>query len=113
MIYEIRNYHFRPDLFEAYQAWAKTEAIPFLASRMQVLGFWANTDQPPEVNGAAQDALGTANITWILVWKDMDQRNADLNGAMSSPEWADIFSRVPGGRESYLRIEAKFAKSLT
>jgi hypothetical protein len=33
MIYEIRNYHFRPDLIDAYKAWAKAEAIPHLASR--------------------------------------------------------------------------------
>jgi len=32
MIYEIRNYHFRPDLIDAYKAWAKAEAIPHLAS---------------------------------------------------------------------------------
>ena len=30
MIYEIRNYHFRPDLIDAYKAWAKAEAIRIL-----------------------------------------------------------------------------------
>jgi len=39
MIYEIRNYHFRPDLIDAYKAWAKAEAIPHLAPQLDVLGF--------------------------------------------------------------------------
>ena len=34
MIYEIRNYHFRPDLIDAHKAWAKAEAIPHLASQL-------------------------------------------------------------------------------
>ena len=39
MIYEIRNYHFRPDLIDAYKAWAKAEAIPHLVSQLDVVGF--------------------------------------------------------------------------
>jgi hypothetical protein len=31
---------------------------------------------------------------------------------LESPEWKDIFSRVPEGLRSYLRIEAKFTESL-
>jgi hypothetical protein len=30
----------------------------------------------------------------------------------ASPEWEDIFSRVPGGLASYLRIETRFADAL-
>jgi len=31
---------------------------------------------------------------------------------LSNPAWQDIFSRVPEGMASYLRIEPKFADSL-
>src|SRR6266481_4850202 len=63
----------------------------------------------PEVNGAPQDHLGTANVTWIIRWRDLAQRNEVLPRVLSSPVWQDIFSRVPEGPASYLRIEAKFA----
>jgi hypothetical protein len=112
MIYEIRNYHFRPDLIDAYKAWAKAEAIPHLASQLDVLGFWINSKDAPEVNGAPQDHLGTANVTWIIRWRDLAQRNEVLPRILSSPAWQDIFSRVPEGPASYLRIEAKFADAL-
>jgi hypothetical protein len=112
MIYEIRNYHFRPDLIDAYKAWAKNEAIPHLASQLDVLGFWINSKDAPELNGAPQDPLGTANVTWIIRWRDLAQRNEVLPRILSSPAWQDIFSRVPEGSASYLRIEAKFADAL-
>jgi hypothetical protein len=77
MTYEIRNYHFRRDLIDAYKAWAKNEAIPHLASHLDVLGFWINSKDAPEVNGAPQDHLGTANVTWIIRWRDRPtQRSA-------------------------------------
>ena len=49
MIYEIRNYHFRPDLIDAYKAWAKNDAMPYLGTQMDVVGFWVNSNDPPEV----------------------------------------------------------------
>ncbi len=112
MIYEIRNYHFRPDLIDAYKAWAKAEAIPHLASQLDVLGFWIKSKDAPEVNGAPQDHLGTANVTWIIRWRDLAHRNEAWSRLWATPEWNDIFSRVPEGLASYLRIEAKFADSL-
>jgi hypothetical protein len=112
MIYEIRNYHFRPDLIDAYKAWAKAEAIPHLVSQLDVVGFWINSNDTPEVNGAPLDHLGTANVTWIIRWRDLAQRNEVLPRLVSSPPWQDIYARVPGGRASYLRSEAKFADAL-
>ena len=112
MIFEIRNYHFNPDLLDAYKNWATGEAIPFLSKQVDVLGFWVTTNDDPEVHGQALDDLGTANVTWIIRWRDLAQRNEEWPSVISSPEWSDIFSRVPGGLVSYLRIESKFAKSL-
>ncbi len=112
MIYEIRNYHFRPDLIEPYKAWAKSEASPYLGSLMDVVGFWINSNDAPEIMGEPHDHLGTANVTWIIRWPDLTQRNEVWARILASPEWIDLFSRVPGGPASYLRIEAKFADAL-
>jgi hypothetical protein len=112
MIYEIRNYHFRPDLFEAYKVWAKTEAMPYLGTQMDVLGFWVNSNDPPKVLAEPLDHLGSANVTWIIRWRDLAQGNEVWARVLASQEWNDIFSRVPEGLPSYLRLEAKFADAL-
>ena len=112
MIYEIRNYHFDPSLFPAYQKWAANEAIPHLARKLDLVGFWVSTSDSPEILGQPHDALGVANVTWIIRWNDLEQRASVLPPIFASPEWGEIFSRVPGGMESYRRIEAKFAESL-
>jgi len=112
MIYEVRNYHFRPDLLDAYKVWAKNDAIPFLGGKMDVVGFWVNTADAPEINGEPLDKLGSANVTWVIRWRDLAQRNVDLPAALGSKEWEAIFAKVPGGRASYLRTEAKFTEAL-
>jgi hypothetical protein len=112
MIFEIRNYHFDPARFDAYKAWAEREAIPYLARELDLVGFWVNTPDAAEVVGRAHDELGTANVTWIIRWRDQAQRNDVMPRLFATPEWNDIFSRVPGGMPSYLRIESKFAEAL-
>ena len=112
MVFEIRNYHFDPDRLGAYKVWAQGEAIPHLAQHMEIVGFWVNTSDPPEVSGKPQDELGSATVTWIIRWRDLDQRNEVMSRVLSSPDFQDIFSRVPGGPASYRRLEAKFAESL-
>ena len=71
MLFGIRNYHFNPALFEAYKEWAKAEAIPYSAQQLDVVGFWVSTHDAPVVNGAPQDTLGSANITWTIRWRDL------------------------------------------
>jgi hypothetical protein len=51
-------------------------------------------------------------VTWIIRWRDREQRNEVMPRLFASPEWADIFSRVPGGLPSYRRIEWRFADAL-
>jgi len=113
MIYEIRNYYFEPTRFDAYKSWAKNQAMAYLKRNLNVLGFWANTDTTPEINGRAMDDLGSANITWIIGWADITQRKATLDKVFAAPEWQAIFKNVPGGIGSYLRTECKFTESLT
>ena len=74
--------------------------------------FGVNGSDAPEVLGEPQDRLGSANVTWILCWRDLAHGNEVWTRVLASPEWIDIFSRVPEGRASYLRIEAKFTDSL-
>lgn len=112
MIYEIRNYHFKPELFDRYKDWARSKAVPHLGRELDLVGFWVSNADTPEVTGEPQDKLGVANVTWIIRWKDLAQRNDVLPRVLASPEWEAIFSHVPGGRSSYLRIEAKFADAL-
>ncbi len=113
MIYEIRNYHFAPDRFDAYKAWARSKALPYLKRKLNLIGFWTNTATNPEVLGEQKDPLGTANITWILAWNSMAERNDTMAKTFGSEEWKAIFADVPGGIDSYLRREAKFTESLT
>jgi hypothetical protein len=112
MIHEVRNYHFRPDLFEDYKAWAKDLALPYLGKRMDILGFWVNSADAPQVSGAPLDDLGSANVTWVIRWRDVAHRDKGWAEAVAGPEWEAIIARVPGGMASYLRSEAKFADAL-
>ncbi len=112
MIYEIRNYHFAPKRFDEYKTWARSKALPYLSRNLNLIGFWANTAAPPEVLGETTDPLGTANITWILGWNTMAERNDTMARVFASDEWKAIFAHVPGGIDSYLRRESKFTESL-
>ncbi len=112
MIYEIRNYHFDPARFAEYKTWAKEKALPFLDRELDLVGFWATGDMPSEINGAPMDELGSANITWIIRWADRETRDATMASVFTGEEWDRIFADVPGGMESYQRMESKFTEAL-
>jgi len=109
-IYEIRNYHFEPTFADEYRIWARDLATPHLRTHFDVVGFWVNTDIPPEISGKPLGELGSANVTWIIRWQSKEQRDEQSQAVYSSPEWQAIYAKVPGGRDSYLRIEAKFSQ---
>ncbi len=111
MLFEIRNYHFDPALFEDYKAWAKSKALPFLDRELDLVGFWA-TEGDSEVTGAEMDELGSANITWIIRWPDRATRDETMATVFTGDEWGGIFEHVPGGISSYKRMEAKFTENL-
>lgn len=111
-IYEIRSYHYEPTLLADYKAWIEDEALAYLSENLDVVGFWIDSGDPAEVSGEALDELGSANVTWIIRWPSMEVRSKERPGVFATDEWKDIASRVPGGRESYLRIEARFANSV-
>ena len=113
MLFEIRNYHIRPESLSAYSHWAKTHAVPHLTTKLDLVGFWINTAEPSQITGEAMDKLGSANVTWILRWRDIAERDETLPKIFGSDDWQPVFAQLPGGLDNYLRMESKFAQSLT
>ncbi len=114
MLYEIRNYHFEPTRFDVYKRWAESLAVPYLKDKWEIVGFWVSNEMAPEHGGSLprDQNVGPANITWIIRWQDRAQRDKAWEEVRSDSEWQEIFSQVPGGSESYLRTEAKFATEI-
>ncbi len=111
MIFEIRNYHYEPTQMAAYRAWAVAKALPYIRANLDLVGFWVNVDEPPQVGGRALDELGSATVTWIIRWEDIATRNRVMGEVFGSSEWQEIMAANPG-QENYHRTEAKFAKAL-
>ena len=113
-MFEIRSYHFEPARFDAYKEWAETLAVPFIKGKMDVVGFWLDNEMAPEYGGSLplDEDVRPANVTWIIRWQDMAQRDKAWAEFRSDPAWQKIISRVPGGRQSYLKTETKFATEI-
>ena len=111
MIYEIRNYHYEPTLLKPYKEWATNLALPYIRVHLDLVGFWVNTDEDPQVGGKPLDDLGSATVTWIIRWDDMATRNDVMSKVFASAEWQKIMKQNPG-QEYYHRTEAKFAEAL-
>jgi hypothetical protein len=112
VIYEFRTYHYSPDKFSTYRQWALDQAVPYFQEVFELEGFWTSLDIDPQVLDEPLDHLGAANITWVLRWENMEQRDTKMAEVFQSKEWAGIFERLPGGFEHYLRREARFMESL-
>ncbi|MEH6589739.1 MAG: hypothetical protein V7746_05765 [Halioglobus sp.] len=112
MFVEIRSYHYRPDALAAYKQWATEFAVPYLNEQLDLVGFWIDSGQSPEVLDAPLDALGTANVTWIIRWHSMAQREERMTEVFTSEQWEQVFAQLPGGLDNYLRREGRFAESV-
>ena len=97
MLYEVRDYHYRPDIWDDYRKWATGEAIPFLKANMDVLEFWLDSGIEPEISGTkpVRSDIGSANVTWVIRWPDKDTRDREFAKVMGSEGWRDIWSRHP------------------
>lgn len=64
IIYEIRDYHYRPDLLDDYKVWAE-KAVAVLRAQMEVQGFWIDSGDAPEITGTdpTDSPIGSANVT--------------------------------------------------
>ena len=112
MLYEIRNYHFKKELFEDYTKWLGSGPLSYLKKHLDVVGFWISTDIPAEIFGKRIGELDAANITWIIRWRDIKQREIMIPKVLECQQWEDLFSTVPGGEDSYHRVELKFMNML-
>ena len=81
---------------------------------MEIVGFWVNNDMAPLYGGSLphDESVRPANVTWIIRWQDRAQRDRAWEELHSDAEWQAIISQAPGGRESYLRTEVKFATEI-
>jgi len=112
MIYEVRDYHYRGDLFDAYKAWAE-EAVPVLKSKLDIVGFWLDSGMEPEVNGTdpMDPALGQANITWIIRWESKEQRAQRFPEVIASEEWQGVWAKHPDP-DGYRQMLGRFMESI-
>ena len=112
MIYEIRDYHYRKDLFDEYKAWAE-EAVPVLKDVLDVVGFWIDSGTEPEIRGTdpVDSPIGHANVTWIIRWEDREAREENLPKALSSDAWRAVWAKHPdpGG---YQQMMSRFMESM-
>ena len=112
MIYEVRDYHYRTDLFDAYKAWAE-EAVPVLKSQLDIVGFWIDSGMEPEVAGTdpMTPALGQANITWIIRWESKAQREQRFPEVIASKAWQEVWAKHPDPN-GYRQMLGRFMESL-
>lgn len=96
MIYEIRDYHYSPEKFEAYRAWAD-EAVAVLKDQLDVVGFWVDSGTEAEVQGSQPEkpSIGWANVTWILRWDSLEQREKQFGAAVGSEAWQTVWAKHP------------------
>lgn len=113
-IFEVRTYHFEPTKFDEFKVWAKTQTVPYVKSKMSVVGYWINNEMDPIHGGklSRDETSSQANVTWIIRWDDRAQREQVWDEIKADPEWKTIFSQVPGGRGGFLRTEYRFATEL-
>jgi hypothetical protein len=114
MLYEIRNYWYDPEHFEEYVKWGKEVTAPYFRSVMDIVGFWYSTDIPHIYGGSLphDDGMVPANFTWIIRWKDKEEREKVWSEIRGTEEWKKAFSVRPGKQEYYLRQEVKFTKEM-
>lgn len=113
MFVEIRNYHYDPSKFEAYRQWALHDAVPFLKANFDVVDFWLDNGEAPELTGKDPMSLkhGSANVTWIIRWESMNQRIESHKAVFQSDGWREIWAKHPDPN-GYLQLEARFAESV-
>ena len=112
MLVEIRDYHYQSQELGKYRQWASDHAVPYLKQQFDLVGFWIDSGKPPEVLGEPLDLLGPANITWIIQWKNMEERKERMQAVFGSLEWLEVFENLPGGFEHYLRRDARVTEAL-
>jgi hypothetical protein len=109
---ELRDYHYRPDRLDIYRDWA-TEAGSFLRDRWEVSGFWVDSGEPARISGADPMELphGPANVSWMIRWNDLDEREAAWEALWEDDDWNAIWARHPGF-DDYLQLSVRFLEEV-
>ena len=112
MIYEIRDYHYRRDIFDAYRAWAD-EAVPVLKDQLDLVGFWIDDGIAPEVLGSNPEdpEIGRANVTWIIRWESKAVRDAEFPKVIASDEWQAVWRKHPDPN-GYIQMLGRFMTAM-
>jgi len=112
MIYEIRDYHYLPEKFEAYKTWAD-DAVPVLKELLDVVGFYVDSGAEPEATGTNPErpSIGYANITWIIRWPSKAERDAQFGEIMKSPQWATVWDKHPDAN-GYVQMLSRFVEEM-
>lgn len=95
-----------------YHSWA-VEAGRFLRNRWAMSGFWLDYGEQPRISGShpMEPPLGHANVTWVIRWDDMSQRDAAWEELWEDPEWKEIWSRHPGF-DGYRQLSVRFLEEV-
>jgi len=109
-MFEIRNYHYDPQKFDAYKKWAIEDAAPFLKANLDVVGFWVANGQPAELTGSdpQENKHGSANVTWIIRWDSREARDKGFKEVFQGKGWQAVWAKHPDA-DGYLQMESKFA----
>jgi len=112
MIYEIRDYHYLPEKFDAYKTWAD-EAVPVLRELLDVVGFYVDSGADPESSGSNPEkpSIGYANITWIIRWPSKEERDAKFGEIMGSEKWAKVWDKHPDAN-GYVQMLSRFTTEM-
>jgi len=112
MIYEIRDYHYLPEKFEAYKTWAD-DAVPVLKELLDIVGFYVDAGVEPEANGTNPErpSIGYANITWIIRWPSKAERDAKFAETLQSPKWTAVWEKHPDA-DGYVQMLSRFVEEV-
>lgn len=112
-MFEIRSYHYDPAKFDLYKKWAVDEAAPWLKANLDVVGFWLDSGDAPELTGSDPQVHphGVANVTWIIRWDSKTVRDEEFAKTFGSEGWQAIWANHPDA-DGYLQMEARFTEEV-
>lgn len=106
-LYEFRDYHYRGN-WDAYREWWE-EGLEVLGAHMDILGVWFDSGIPARTAGEDPMPLpyGSANVTWIIRWNDLEQREAAWAALEDDAAWISCAERHPGF-DGYQNMSVRF-----
>jgi hypothetical protein len=84
-------------------------AIEILRDHFDVVGFWFDVGIPAKITGSTPMdlPLGSANVSWILRWDSMEQREEGWEALWRNEDWVNHWANHPDP-EGYLHQSARF-----